>query len=328
MPRILNKKTPGESPKIVVIGGGTGVFTVLTGLKKRFTNLTAVVTMADDGGSTGILREEFGILPPGDVRRALIALSTSDNEALSQLFRYRFTEGGGLSGHSFGNLMITALERITGGFDKAIEEAGKILSVKGRVLPVTLDTTHLMAELEDGTKIKGESNIDIPQHDGSVPIKKVWLVPNVSINPRARAAILDADIVVIGPGDLYSSIIPNMLVKGVKEALAETRAKKLYITNVMTKFGETRGFRASDFVRVLEHYLGKSVIDFIAMNNSRPASMRFRPYASEKAEFVEPDSEAITKNGGPTPLLAPLLRSRGLIRHDPDRIADLVAMLV
>ncbi|MDP1719188.1 MAG: YvcK family protein, partial [bacterium] len=171
----------GASKKIVVIGGGTGIFPILLGLKKHFSDITAIVTTADEGGSSGILREEFGILPPGDVRRALIALSSSDNKMLSELFNYRFQEGSGLSGHSFGNLMITALERITGSFDKAVSEAGKILAVQGRVLPVTLDKASLMAELENGEIVKGETNIDIPKHDGRLKIKKVWLKPEASL---------------------------------------------------------------------------------------------------------------------------------------------------
>src|SRR3989338_1206104 len=311
--------------KIVVIGGGTGVFTVLSGLKQYFNNLTAIVTMADDGGSTGVLREEFCILPPGYIRRALIALSASDNKNLSELFNYRFNEGSGLSGHSFGNLMITALERITGGFETAIEEASKILSVRGQVLPVTLKTTYLMAELEDGRTIRGESDIDIPQHDGNIQIRKVWLKPQVSLNPKAKKAILEADAIIIGPGDLYTSIIPNLLVDGMGQALRRAQGKKIYFVNIMTKFGETTGFQASDFLNAIEHYLGKNVLDYAIFNKTKPSSMRFRPYIKEKAEFVEPDIENLKK---PTPIAANLIRKYGLIRHDPDKVAQLVKMLV
>src|SRR3989338_247097 len=246
--------------KIVVIGGGTGVFTALTGLKKYFNNLTAIVTMADDGGSTGILREEFGVLPPGDIRRALVALSYSNNKILSELFNYRFQEGSGLSGHSFGNLMITALERITGSFNRAIEEASKILSVQGRVLPVTLGKTKLFAELEDDRVIEGESNIDIPKHGGSIKIRKVWLQPQPSINPEAKKIILSADGIIIGPGDLYTSLVPNLLLKGMRQTLQQARGKKIYFVNLMTKFGETECFKASDFLKIVEKYLGKNVL--------------------------------------------------------------------
>lgn len=311
--------------KILVIGGGTGIFAALTGLKKHFKNLTAVVTMADDGGSAGILREEFGILPPGDIRRALIALSATDNKILSELFGYRFAQGSGLSGHAFGNLMLTALERVTGSFEKAIEEAGKILSIEGRVLPVTLTKVSLSAELEDGRIVRGETNIDIPKHDGRLGIKKVWLEPDVLLNPAAKKAIMEADAVVIGPGDLYTSLIPNLLVKGMKEALRSTKGKKIYFVNLMTKFGETTGFRASDFVKTLEQYLGKGVLDYVVVNKTKPTAMRFRPYAKEKAEFVEPDLENLKK---PTPVETSLIRKYGFVRHDADKVAELIKILV
>ncbi len=317
-----NKKS---DKKIVVIGGGTGVFSVLTGLKKYFNNLTAVVTMADDGGSAGILREEFGILPPGDIRRALIALSASDNNTLSELFGYRFAEGSGLSGHNFGNLMITALERITGSFEKAIREAGKILSIQGKVLPVTLKKAALVAELENGNLIKGEANIDVPKHDGYLRIKKVWLEPAVSINPEVRKAILQADLVIIGPGDLYTSLIPNLLVQGMQHVLRRAHGKKIYFVNLMTKFGETNGFRASDFVKTIENYLGKEILDYVVVNKTKPTTVRFRPYAKEKSEFVEPDLKSLKK---PIQIEANLIRKYGFVRHDPDKIADLIKALV
>jgi len=301
------------------------VFTMLTGLKSHFENLTAVVTMADDGGSAGVLREEFGILPPGDIRRALIALASSDNKKLAQLFNYRFSEGAGLSGHSFGNLMITALERVTGSFDQAVTEAGKILNIRGKVLPVTLKKALLCAKLENGQVIKGESNIDIPKHDGYLKIEKVWLRPDVVINPAASKAILAADAIIIGPGDLYTSILPNILVKGMKEALRRTRAKKIYFVNLMTKFGETTGFRASDFVGILEKYLGRKILDYAVVNKTQPSASRFRSYAKEKAQFVDPDIDNIK---GPMPITANLIRKYGFVRHDPERAAEVVRMLI
>lgn len=311
--------------KIVVIGGGTGVFTVLTGLKKYFRNLTAVVTMADDGGSTGILREEFGILPPGDIRRALVALSASDNKILSELFNYRFEEGRSLLGHSFGNLMIAALERLTGSFEKAIGEASRLLAVQGTVLPVTLKKTFLAAKLEDGSVIRGETNIDVPRYDGRLRIKKIWLEPAASLNPAVRKAILAADAIIIGPGDLYTSLIPNLLVKGMRRAIRQAHGKKIYFVNLMTKFGETTGFRASDFVKTIEQYLGKGVLDYVVVNKTKPSAMRFRPYIAEKAEFVDVDVENLKK---PTPIIANLIRKSGFIRHDPEKMAQIVRMLI
>jgi uncharacterized cofD-like protein len=316
-----------SNKKIVVIGGGTGVFTVLTGLKPYFNNLTAIVTMADDGGSTGILREEFGILPPGDIRRALIALSTTDDKMLAQLFSYRFEQGVGLTGHSFGNLLITVLERITSNFEEAVNEAGKILSIKGRVIPVTLGNARLVAELESGEIIKGETNIDIPKHNGNLRIKRVWLKPTVKINPNAKKAIMEADAVIIGPGDLYTSIIPNLLVSGMKESLKKTRAKKIYLSNVMTKFGETNHFKASDFIKTVSDYLGENILDYAVINSKKPSFRNLSLYVKEKADFVEPDSESV-KNKKLKIVKSDLLRSGKLIRHDSKKLGNLIKMII
>jgi len=318
-----------ENKKIVVIGGGTGVFTVLSGLKNYFKDLTAVVTMADDGGSTGILREEFGILPPGDVRRALIALSKSDNKVLSELFNYRFHEGSGLRGHNFGNLMLTALERITGNFEKAIEHSGKILSAEGKVIPVTLSSVRLVAELDNGEVIRGETNIDIPKHDGRIKIKKVRLSPIADINPAARAAIMKADAVIIGPGDLYTSLVPNLLVHGMKDALKKTKGKVIYFVNLMTKFGETNGFGASDFYKNIEPYVGEKIIDYVIVNGKRPKPERLKPYVMEMAEFVEIDRDAdVWKIGKPILVVSDLVRPRGMIRHDSEKVAKIIQKLL
>lgn len=321
-----NKKS---DKKIVVIGGGTGIFAVLTGLKPYFENLTAVVTMSDDGGSTGILREEFGILPPGDIRRVLIALSHSNNKMLAELFSYRFEEGVGLTGHNFGNLLITALHRLTNDFEKAINEAGKILKIQGRVVPVTLGHSKLMAELEDSQIISGETNIDIPQHDGRLQIKRAWLKPQVEINPRARGAILEADLVIIGPGDLYTSLIPNLLVRGMKEAIQKTKARVVYFTNVMTKFGETNNFKASDFVKAVMEYLGSNILDFVLINGTRPSPQRLAPYIKERADFVEPDMENLNNmKFGFAPIKTDLLRPKSFIRHDPEKVAKAIKMII
>lgn len=317
-----------RNKKIVVIGGGTGVYTVLTALKPYFENLIAIVTMADDGGSTGILREEFGMLPPGDIRRALIALSASPNKRLAELFSYRFSEGVGLTGHNFGNLLITALHRITNNFEEAIKEAGKLLAIKGKVIPVTLGRSNLMAELEDGTLIKGESNIDIPNHDGNLKIKRVWLKPPAEINSNAQKAILEADLIIIGPGDLYTSLIPNLLVGGVKEALQKTKAKVLYFVNLMTKFGETNGFAASDFISILESYLGQGVLNFVAMNNVRPSAKRLSAYIRERSDFVEPDLQNIRPRKNLMPIATDFLRTGSLVRHDPEKLAKAIKIIL
>ncbi len=318
-----------SNKKIVVIGGGTGVYTVLTGLRPFFDNLTAIVTMADDGGSTGVLREEFGILPPGDVRRALVALSASDNQMLSELFSYRFKEGAGLTGHNFGNLMLAALERMTGDFETAINEAGKILMAKGTVVPVTLEHSQLCAELENGAIIKGETNIDIPKHDGQLKIKNVWLDPVVRINPNAKKEILSADAVILCPGDLYTSLMPNLLVRGMKEALKKTKAKVIYFTNLMTKFGETNHFQSSDFVRAVSQYLGPDVLDYVLVNNAKPNPRRLADYVKQKSDFVDPDFDNFKAlKIKAAPIKADLIRTRGFLRHDPEKVARAIRMIV
>lgn len=310
-------------PKVVVIGGGTGVFTVLTGLRKFPLDLTAVISMADDGGSTGILREEFGILPPGDLRRALVAMARSDDRLLSDLFNYRF-EQGGLRGHTFGNIMLTALERLTGNFEHAVNEAAHVLGVEGAVLPVTFDHVRLCAELEDGSIVRGETNIDIPKHDGNLRIERVYLDPDGAVNPRAKGALRQADLIVIGPGDLYTSVIPNLLVKGLSKAIKDSRAKKVYVVNLMTKWGETKGFAASDFVGIVERYLGSRVLDYAIINTRRPTAERLRQYEKESAEFVVP-GDLGTK---PTPIFGDFVRRRGFIRHDPDKLARVLISLL
>jgi len=308
---------------IVVIGGGTGTFTVLSGLKKYPNiNLSAVVSMADDGGSTGILREEFGILPPGSVRPALVALAPYSEKALADLFQFRFTEGS-FRGHNFGNLLITALFQMHGSFEKAIEEAGKILHIRGSVIPSTLDNARLCAELENGEIIRGETNIDVPKHDGNLRIKKVWLEPPCKANPRAIKAMRLADLIVIGPGDLFSSLLPNLLVKGIPEAIKKSRAKKVYICNMMTKFGETNGFSGRDFVDTIESYLGKDVFDFVVLNTKRPQQDRIAKYEREKAQFVR--WKKTDFQGRKFSIISGnFLRPKGFIRHDSAKLAKVL----
>ncbi|MGE5042434.1 MAG: gluconeogenesis factor YvcK family protein [Candidatus Levyibacteriota bacterium] len=311
---------------VVVIGGGTGVFTVLTGLKKYPYNLSAIVSMADDGGSTGLLREEFGTLPPGDIRRALVALSHTDNKIISDLFNYRFKSKGVLSGHSLGNLLLTALEKITGSFDQAVKEAVKILNVEGQVIPVTLKPTFLHAELEDGEIIVGETNIDIPKHDGSVPIKRVFLEPKVSANPEAVQAIKEADFVILGPGDLYTSILPNLITQDVVEALNETSAKVIYVVNIMTKYGETCGFTASDFVRVIKQHLGKTVVDYCIINTEMPTGEILKRYEEDKEEPVKFDAENF--NNGIKVITGEFLRKGKFLRHNPQKLAKALSSII
>lgn len=309
-----------KKEKIVVIGGGTGSYNVLCGLKKYPVDLTAVVTMMDSGGSTGRLRDEFGFLPPGDVRRCLVALS-SDTGLLRKLFEYRFDRGSGLSGHRFGNLFLTVLRDLTGGDAAAVREAAKILNVRGQVLPVTLNNCQLGVVLENGQTVVGETNISIPRHDPRLRIRSLFVVPRARINKEAEAAILEADKIIIGPGDLYTSILPNIAVSGVKAALRKTRARVIYVCNIMTKAGETLGFTAVDFVRELEHYLGRGIVRDIVCNDQKPPARLLKRYAAERAEFVEPDLEEGRVRR------ASLLGGRDLARHDSDRLARVLMSL-
>lgn len=323
------KKDSSNRKHIVVIGGGTGTYTVLSGLKKYPVMLSAIISMADDGGSTGVLREEFGMLPAGDVRRALVALSPQEDEFLAKLFTYRFKEGG-VNGHSFGNLILTALERTTGSFEKAIEKASELLDVQhGEVIPVTLSDVRLFAELEDGTIIQGETNIDIPKHDGTLKIKRVWLEPNARANVRAVRAIKRADLIVIGPGDLYTSIIPNLLVAGVQKALLETKARKVYVMNLMTKFGETHGFVAEDFLNTLEAYLEPGFFEGVIINTAQPDESILRKYRKEQAFLIDNYFERMKPGYQRNYKLikAPLIRPGDLIRHDTQKLAEIIYKL-
>ncbi len=309
--------------KIVVIGGGSGTFQLLKGLKQYTSNLTAIFTMFDSGGSSGILRDEFGYLPPGDIRRGILALTPefSDTKTLRELFNYRFQKGNGLEGHNFGNLLLTALKDITGDELGAIYEASKLFNIKGKVLPVTLDKADIIAELEDGQKIIGETNIDIPKHDTSLKIKNIYLNSKAYATPDAVSAILDAELLIIGPGDLFSSIIPNLLVEGIINAIKNTRAKKVYICNIMTKHGETDNFKTSDFLFTIEKYLGKNVLDYFVVNEKKCSEELIKKYKKENAEQVEADifqSDKIKIINGD------FLNEKDIIRHDSNKIARVI----
>lgn len=310
---------------IVVIGGGTGCFTVLSGLKKYPVNLSAIVTMTDSGGSSRILKEDFGILPPGDIRRSLVALARSE-KLLADLFSYRFKKGG-LTGHSFGNLLIAALERITGDFEKAIEKAGQILNIKGEVIPVTLEDTNLCAILKNDQIIEGESNIDVPRHDGNMKISDVYLKPKVKANKKAISALLAADLIVIGPGDLYTSVIPNLLVGKIPEAIKKSKAKKVYVCNLMTKFGETNNFTGLDFVKEIEKYLKGKLLNFVIFNNKKPSQARILRYEKEGAIFVRFKKESFL--GKKLRIIkGNFLREKGFIRHDSSKLAKTLIKIV
>lgn len=309
------------STRIAVLGGGTGLFTALSGLRRHDVDLAAVVTMADSGGSSGRLRDEFGFLPAGDVRRCLVALAADDRVGmlLRQLFEYRFERGEGLIGHSFGNLLLTALADLTGGMDRAIVEAAHLLRIEGRVLPVTLSDTHLYAVLADGRTIVGEAAIDTRRD--SEPIERIYLDPPAQSTPEAREAILAADLVVIGPGDLYTSLLPTLLVDGIRDAIAASSASTVYVCNVMTKHGETDGYAASDFLRAVTTYLGEGVLDaaLLSYYESLPRSVLAR-YQAERSVPVSIDLERCYEFA-PRLMVRPLAAAGTLVRHDPENLA-------
>ncbi|MEI7425077.1 MAG: gluconeogenesis factor YvcK family protein [Candidatus Staskawiczbacteria bacterium] len=285
--------SPKAGQKIVTIGGGSGSFMVLSGLKKYPVDLSAVVTMSDDGGSTGVLRDELGVLPPGDVRQCLVALSNS-SQTLRQLFSYRYGEGQ-LGGHSFGNIFLSTLEKITGSFPLAIKEAGRILRIKGYVLPVTLESTRLVAVLKDGKEIAGEKNICLYK-GGFQNLKKLYLKPKAELNPEILQAIEQADKIIINPGDLYASLIPNFLVEGLSKAIAKSKAKVICVANLMTKHGQTDNFVLKDYILALEKYLGKKVIEYVIFNTELPDEELLKKYSSHGEKPLLPGKFEKIKN--------------------------------
>src|SRR5205823_2281090 len=257
---IWSFRTRSRGPRIVAIGGGTGMSTLLRGLKEYTANLAAVVTVADDGGSSGRLREEYRILPPGDFRQCLVALADAE-PLVKQLFNYRFKEGS-LNGHSFGNLFIMAMAEITGNFEHAVRESGRVLAVRGAIIPSTLHDVTLVASV-NGSTVEGESRI--PQQNA--PISKVYLKPDgATLNPEATLAIMNAELIVVGPGSLYTSILPNLLVPGMAQAIRESPALKVFVCNVASQHGETDGYNVSDYLRVLHDHVGENLFDFVLVN--------------------------------------------------------------
>ncbi len=309
---------------ITTIGGGTGTFNVLSGLgRNRQLNLAAIVSVADSGGSTGELRDEFGILPPGDIRRAIVALA-EDTEVVRRLFEYRFKEGRSIGGHTIGNLLLTALSDIMGDFERGIEELSEMFDVHGKVIPVTLENVSLGVTLENGDCILGESQIDVPRHEVSSPIRNAFLLGEGPLNPRAREAIENSDFVIIGPGDLYTSIVPNLLCKGMVEALRASQAKIIYVCNVMTKHGETDGFLVEDFVRVLEQYLGEGRIDYLLVNSGELRPDLVQKYQSEGKAPVQMRDRAALQAKGIKVIERDFTSETDYIRHDPRKLARTV----
>lgn len=327
-------------PKIVIIGGGTGSFTILSGLRDYPVELTAVISMADSGGSNRVLRDEFGILPTSDIRQALVALADGhgDREIFRELFIYRFHQGTGIAGMTFGNLFMAALSDILGSQLKAIEETAKILHVKGRILPVTLDDIQLLARYENGHQVVGEHWIDEPKHDGRLKIVELQTIPRAKAYPEALRAIKEADLVVLGPGDLYTSLVCNLIIDGIPQALKKTKGKIVYVMNLMARYGQSYRMSAKDHLSVIEKYLGKKVLDYVLINNSFqfPKEVLQR-YQEENSFPVKDDLGEMTK---PRAIRADLLSSlivtkakgdnlrRSIIRHDPQKLAKALPKLL
>lgn len=302
---------------VTVIGGGTGSFHILSGLRRiPDLEIRSIVTMMDSGGDSGRLRDEFGLLPPGDVRRCLVALS-NESTLLRDLFSFRFSEPP-LTGRNFGNLFVLALSRTLGSEKAAIEALGRLLDVRGQVIPVTWDHSHLFAELTDGRVIEGEANIDVPKHDANIPIRRVYLEPHACANPDAVAAIRDSDFVLLAPGGLYTSIIPNLLVAGIPEALRASRGKLIYILNLMTRHGETHGYPASRHISELVRYGGRVPDAVLAHRGAIPEALTAR-YEAEDAQPVEIDLAALNELGVRHVARAAIMSGTSLVRHDPER---------
>ena len=321
--------------KVVAIGGGTGLSTVLRGLKHHvtepgrpahyrpeITRLTAVVTVTDEGGSSGRLRRDFRILPPGDIRNCLVALA-EDEQLLTQVFNYRFSSGHGLRGHNLGNLFLTALTHLTHDFAKAVRLSSEVLATRGEIFPATLSDVHLKATRTDGVVLRGERSITKTR----VPIQRLQIVPRrCRPLPETLVAIRQADLITMGPGSLYTSLAPNLLVQGIAEEIAQSRAVKVLVCNLMTQPGESRGYSAAGHVIALHEHAGRKLFDHIVLNTRPFSDSLLERYAAERAAPVEMDLDAVRKLGV-KPVCAPLLLEDHVARHDSRRLAQLLLSL-
>lgn len=327
-----------KNKNIITIGGGTGSFVLLSGLKKYPINISAIVSMADDGGSTGVLRDELGVLPPGDIRQCLVALSDS-SEILRNLFNYRF-ESGGLRGHNFGNLFLSALEKTSGGFQKAVEEAGKILNIKGEVIPITESDVKLIMKLKNKKVLNGENEIFLNYEIEKIGIEKYFLTPAPKPNKKALAAIKKADAIIIGPGNLHCSLLPNLLVKEISATIKKSKAQIILVCNLFNKKGKTEKFGLDDYVRTIESYIGKNKIDYVIYNTQRPPNELMKKYLNK---LEKPIHFGENKNRGKYKVVQarilsdkifrhskfdPLLSDRSFIRHDSAKLAKVIMFVL
>ena len=322
---VYKKRCLERGPRIVAIGGGHGLATLLTGLKEHTTNLKAIVTVADSGGSTGRLRKEFDVLAPGDIRNCVVALADAPS-LMGELFQFRFDKDSELKGHNFGNLFITAMTQLTGDFKKAVEELSKVLAIRGKVLPATLNKVNLVAEYEDGSQIVGEAQI--PEKE--MPIKKVYLKSTptdsskeIRPNPEAIEAIKNAQIIAIGPGSLFTSILPNLVIKEIAEAIEKSSALKIYVCNLMTQHGETDDYSASDHLKTLIAHTSSRIVDYCVVNNRIPSESMLDKYKQEQAFSTVADSLKIREMGYKI-IEGNIIHTTDFVRHDPDRLARVI----
>lgn len=320
---VYKKRYLSRGPKIVVIGGGTGLSVLLQGIKEYTSNTTAIVTVADEGGSSGRLREQFDMLPPGDIRNCLVALADAE-PLMRQLFQFRFDEGSDLKGHNFGNLFLTVMSKVTGDFEKAVKESSKILAIRGSVVPSTLEKVRLVAQHMDGTQTLGETKIPL----ASSPIKRVSLVPEwPKPCPDAIESISQADSIIIGPGSLYTSIMPNLLVDGIPDAIKRSKALKIYICNVMTQSGETDNYTASEHIKAIINHSTAGVIDCCIVNiGSVPENILAR-YREEKASPVIVDSQHI-RDLGCAVIEDDVISAENYVRHNSDKLSRILIDLI
>lgn len=326
--------------RIVVIGGGTGTYTILSGLKRRKEwTLSAIVTMSDDGGHTGVLRDDLGVLPPGDMRQCLVALSEDPDDAWRRLFSYRFPDGSGsMTGQSVGNIILSALEGIYGNPVSALQTAHRLLNVRGQVIPVTLEATTLCAELTDGNTVVGEHVIEEETKERA-PIRRCFLKTNVRANPEAEAEIKNADLVILGPGDFWTSLVPNLIIPGIPDALAALQragGKILFVCNLVTKKGQTDGYTAASFVRRLEEIIVPVHVDGILLNSRPPSPEIIQRYESEGEHLVRDDLDARDRRVLRKPIISGDISvaasgdrlRRSLLRHDPEGLAHAVSLVL
>lgn len=321
---IYEKRLLVKGPKIVVIGGGTGLSTMLRGLKYYTSNITAIVTVGDDGGGSGALREDLGMLPPGDIRNCILALADTE-PIMEDLLQYRFKDGR-LKNQSFGNLFLAAMAGISDNFEEAVQKMSSVLAVTGKVIPVTLDNMKLVAKLQNGNIVEGESQIPEEAIKQNSRIEELKIIPeNAKALSEAMEAIQEADAIVMGPGSLYTSITSNLLVKDISKAVKKSNALKIYISNIMTQPGETTGFKVSDHLKVLRKYGGKDIVDYVIVNTGEITDELKEKYKQEGAELVKLDEEDINSLGIKIVGENLVKISNGFIKHDSDKLAEVLA---